>query len=62
MDYAASGNPRLSKDLSRQKDPNLKTGKVTKPKGSTKANPRHTPQKEELLARLKASAEAKREG
>lgn len=59
MDYAASGNPKFSKDLSRQQDPNLKSGKVAKPKGSTKANPRHTPPKEELLARMKAAAEAK---
>ncbi len=62
MDYAASGNPKLSKDLSRQQDPNVKTGKVAKPKGSTKANPRHTPPKEELLARMKAAAEAKAKG
>lgn len=62
MDYAASGNPRLAKDLARQKDPNVRTGKVAKPKGSTKANPRHTPSKEDLLARMKAAADAKREG
>lgn len=62
MDYAASGNAKQGKDLSRQKDPNLKSGKDLKPKGSTKAKTRPTPPKEELLARMKAAAEAKREG
>lgn len=62
MDYAASGNPKQAKDLSRQQDPNLRKGREPKPKGSTKANPRHTPPKEELLARMKAAAEGKREG
>ncbi len=61
MDYAASGNPKLSKDLSRQQDPNLKKAKDVKPKGSTKKT-RVTPAKEELLARMKAAAEAKRDG
>jgi hypothetical protein len=59
MDYGKSGNPKMSKDLSRQVDPNVKGKKELKAKGSTKANPRATPTKEELLARLKAAAEAK---
>ncbi|MBN2631014.1 MAG: hypothetical protein JXR75_10810 [Rhodobacteraceae bacterium] len=58
MDYAKSGNPKLSKDQGRQKDPNAKPGKVMKVKGSTKT-PNLRPTKEELLERLKAQAEAK---
>lgn len=60
MDYNASGNPKLSKDHSRQKDPNLKPGKALRTKGATKPT-RHAPPKEELLARMKAAAEAKRQ-
>ena len=61
MDYAASGNPKLSKDLSRQSDPNLKSGKVARPKGSTKV-PNLRPTKEKLLARMKAAAKAAPKG
>lgn len=58
MDYATSGNPKLSKDKGRQKDPNDKPGKVLKVKGSTK-QPNRRPTKEELLERLKAARAAK---
>lgn len=54
MDYGKSGNPKLSKDQSRQKDPNAKPGKVLKVKGSTKT-PNLRPSKEELLERMKAA-------
>ena len=55
MDFGKSGNPKMSKDHSRQTDPNLKSGKVVTPKGSTKiTNTR--PSKEELLARMKEQA------
>jgi hypothetical protein len=56
MDYAKSGNPRGGKDARRHKDVGHE---LAKPKGSTK-KPNLRPTKEELLARLKADAEAKK--
>ncbi|MGL6209595.1 MAG: hypothetical protein ACRC14_07185 [Paracoccaceae bacterium] len=53
MDYGKSGNPKNTKDASRQKDPSAAPGKVLKVKGSTKI-PNRRPSKEELLARMKA--------
>ena len=58
MDYAKSGNPKLSKDQGRQKDPNDKPGKVMKAKAPTKI-PNRRPTKEELLERLKAKTSDK---
>jgi len=56
MDFSKSGNPKMGKDKSRQTDPNLKSGKVMTPKGSTKV-PNLRPTKEELLSRIKAAAD-----
>jgi hypothetical protein len=58
MDYAKSGNPKLSKDQGRQKDPSAKPGKELKAKASTKI-PNKRPTKEELLERLKAKTAEK---
>lgn len=55
MDYGKSGNPKMSKDHSHQKDPSAQPGKALKVKGSTKT-PNLRPTKEELLERLKAAA------
>jgi hypothetical protein len=55
MDYGKSGNPKLGKH-----EPINKEGaKAAKPKGSTKVLNKR-PSKEELLAQLKAAAEAKK--
>jgi hypothetical protein len=57
VDYGKSGNAKNSKDSAHQRDPSAVPGKMLKVKGSTKIpNPR--PTKEQLLARLKAAAEA----
>lgn len=61
MDYGKSGNPKNSKDASRQKDPSAAPGKTLRVKGSTK-KPNLRPTKEELLARLKATSEQKNAG
>ncbi|WP_103334376.1 hypothetical protein [Pseudotabrizicola formosa] len=58
MDYAKSGNPKLSKDQGRQKDPSAKPGKELKAKAPTKI-PNLRPSKEELLERMKAKATGK---
>jgi hypothetical protein len=50
MDYGKSGNPKLSKDLFRHKSPDTKS----------EAKKGARPTKEELLARMKAAAEAKK--
>lgn len=60
MDYAKSGNPKLSKDQGRQKDPSAKPGKDLKAKAPTKI-PNKRPTKEELLERMKAKAAGKTE-
>lgn len=60
MDYAKSGNPKLSKDQGRQKDPSAKPGKELKAKAPTKI-PNKRPTKEELLERMKAKAAGKTE-
>jgi len=60
MDYAKSGNPKLSKDQGRQKDPSAKPGKELKAKAPTKI-PNKRPTKEELLERMKAKAAGKAE-
>lgn len=60
MDYGKSGNPKLSKDQGRQKDPSAKPGKQLKAKAPTKI-PNKRPSKEELLERLKAKATGKAE-
>ena len=54
MDYGKSGNPKMSKDHGRQKDPSAQPGKALKPKGSTKT-PNLRPTREELLERMKAA-------
>ena len=60
MDYGKSGNPKGAKDALRHRDPGPKPGEVAKPKGSTKkANLR--PTKEELLARIKAATDIKKQ-
>ncbi len=59
MDYGKSGNPKMSKDLSRQQDPRLKSGAEARPKGSTKQKVRPPATKEELLARLAAAKATK---
>ncbi|PJF10380.1 hypothetical protein [Pseudorhodobacter sp. MZDSW-24AT] len=61
MDYGKSGNPKLSKDQSRQKDPSAQPGKALKAKAPTKI-PNKRPSKEELLAQMKAKASGKAEG
>ena len=60
MDYAKSGNPKLSKDQGRQKDPSAQPGKELKAKAPTKI-PNKRPTKEELLERMKAKAAEKTE-
>ncbi|MFN7225288.1 MAG: hypothetical protein ACK4MS_14845 [Paracoccaceae bacterium] len=60
MDYAKTGNPKLSKDQGRQKDPSAKPGKALKAKAPTKT-PNLRPSKEELLERLKTKAAGKAE-
>lgn len=57
MDYGKSGNPKMSKDHNRQKDPSAQPGKDLRVKKSTK-QPNLRPSKEELLARMKASKPA----
>jgi hypothetical protein len=50
MDYGKSGNPKLAKDLFRHKSADAKTDAAKSAR----------PSKEELLARMKAAAEAKK--
>ena len=53
MDYGKSGNPKMSTDHNRQKDPSARAGKELRVKKSTK-QPNLRPTREELLERLKA--------
>jgi hypothetical protein len=61
MDYSKTRNPKSFKDAGRQTDPGPKPGEAVKAKGGTR--PKNArPGKDELLARMKAAAEAKKGG
>lgn len=59
MDYSKTRNPKSFRDAGRQTDPGPKPGEAAKAKGGTR--PKNArPGKDELLARMKAAADAKK--